>query len=99
VFRAARLTEAGDDETRARAAALARRDAAAVIGICSAIGALGGFFIPRALGASIKATGGAATAFAWFVVGYLICAALTWWHYRRTSFLAKQAPNLAHAKA
>jgi NNP family nitrate/nitrite transporter-like MFS transporter len=99
VFRAARLAAASDEETRVRAADLARRDAAAVIGICSAVGALGGFFIPRALGASIKATGGAATAFGWFVVGYVACAALTWWHYRRTSFLAKLAPNLAHANA
>jgi MFS transporter, NNP family, nitrate/nitrite transporter len=99
IFRAARLAGvSGDDET-ARAHQLARRDAAAVIGISSAIGALGGFFIPRTLGASIKATGGATTAFTWFFAGYIACVAITWWHYRRTSFLVKQVPSLAHANA
>jgi MFS transporter, NNP family, nitrate/nitrite transporter len=79
------------------APACARRDAAAVIGISSAIGALGGFLIPRALGESIKATGGAGTAFAIFVAGYVLCVATTWWYYLRASFLAKLAPSLARA--
>jgi NNP family nitrate/nitrite transporter-like MFS transporter len=77
----------------------ARRDGAAVIGISSAIGALGGFFIPRALGASIKATGGASHAFAWFLAGYALCVVTTWWFYRRSVFLVKLVPSLAHAKA
>jgi NNP family nitrate/nitrite transporter-like MFS transporter len=64
---------------------VARRQAAAVIGICAAIGALGGFFIPLVLSRSIKATGGPATAFAIFVVGYALCVAITWWFYRRSS--------------
>jgi NNP family nitrate/nitrite transporter-like MFS transporter len=76
IFRAAR----SDDKE-------ARRDAAAVIGISSAIGALGGFFIPRSLGASIKATGGAAHAFSWFLAGYLLCGFVTWWFYRRSRLL------------
>src|SRR5262249_33302014 len=64
IFRAESLRSAADgsigvDEAHARG----RRDSAAVIGISSAIGALGGFLIPRALGESIKATGGAGTAF------------------------------------
>jgi NNP family nitrate/nitrite transporter-like MFS transporter len=63
----------------------ARRQAAAVIGICAAIGALGAFFIPLILSRSIKATGGPATAFAIFVVGYAVCVAVTWWFYRRSS--------------
>jgi len=66
---------------------IARRQAAAVIGICSALGALGAFFIPQILGRSIKATGGPATAFAVFVVGYAVCVAVTWWHYRRAGLL------------
>jgi NNP family nitrate/nitrite transporter-like MFS transporter len=98
IFRASRLAAAGSHGPE-QAHQLARRDAAAAIGISSALGALGGFFIPRALGASIKATGGTATAFGWFLVGYLGCVAVTWWHYRRTRFLVKQVPSLAHANA
>jgi NNP family nitrate/nitrite transporter-like MFS transporter len=99
IFRAERLRGAVSDEDKARALGLARRDAAAVIGISSAIGALGGAFIPRSLGASIKATGGASHAFAWFLVGYVACVAITWWCYRRTTFLVKLVPSLAQAEA
>lgn len=70
-----------------QAAAYARRDAAAVIGISAAIGALGGFFIPKTLASSIKSTGSPATAFGIFVVGYLVFAATTWWCYRRSAML------------
>jgi NNP family nitrate/nitrite transporter-like MFS transporter len=99
IFRAERLRGVVGDEERVQALAFARRDAAAVIGISSAIGALGGFFIPRSLGASIKATGGAGSAFAWFLVGYVVCVAITWWCYRRTTFLVKLVPSLAQAEA
>ena len=77
----------------------ARRESAAVIGIASAVGALGGFFIPRALGASIKATGGASSAFAVFFACYFACVAITWWYYLRASFLVQRMPSLAHANA
>ncbi len=83
----------------ATAQAAARRESAAVIGICSAVGALGGFFIPRGLGASIKATGGATTALGVFLTCYLVCVAVTWWYYLRASFLVKRVPSLAHARA
>jgi NNP family nitrate/nitrite transporter-like MFS transporter len=99
IFRAERSRAAGSDGERSAALALARRDAAAVIGISSAVGALGGFFIPRTLGASIKATGGASYAFGWFLAGYVLCVAVTWWHYRRSSFLVKLLPSLARANA
>jgi len=95
IFRAESLRDFSGEEALARA----RRDSAAVIGISSAIGALGGFLIPRALGESIKATGGAGVAFGVFVVCYMLCVAVTWWYYLRSSFLAKLAPSLAHAKA
>jgi NNP family nitrate/nitrite transporter-like MFS transporter len=72
-------------------------DAAAVIGISSAIGALGGFFIPRSLGVSIKATGGAGHAFAWFLAGYALWAVITWWVYRRTRTVAQPVPAPAEA--
>ncbi|HEX4458322.1 MAG TPA: MFS transporter [Polyangia bacterium] len=98
IFRAERL--AGRSvATVADAHVEARRDSAAAIGIASAVGALGGFFIPRALGASVKATGGASAAFTVFLAGYFGCLLLTWWYYRRTSFLIARLPSLAHANA
>ena len=59
------------------------REAAAVLGFSSAIGAYGGFFIPRAFGASITHTGSAATAIVGFIVFYATCIAMTWWYYSR----------------
>ena len=76
----------------------ARRTSAAVIGFTSAIGACGGYLIPRSFGASIKATGGATTALSCFLVFYASCLALTWWNYTRTTFLARQMPSLAEAE-
>lgn len=60
-----------------------RREAAAVIGLSSAVGALGGFFVPQFFGASIRATGSPTPAFALFVAFYGTCLAMTWWHYLR----------------
>jgi MFS transporter, NNP family, nitrate/nitrite transporter len=100
IFRSQALQEAGEGrEERDRALARARRESAAVLGFSSAIGALGGYFIPRAFGASIKATGGAQAAMSCFVAYYAICFASTWWHYRRRSFLARLLPSLAQADA
>jgi NNP family nitrate/nitrite transporter-like MFS transporter len=62
---------------------VAGREGAAVIGLASAFGALGGFFIPRAFGASLKATNGLTTALTWFVLFYLTCIGLTFWYYLR----------------
>jgi NNP family nitrate/nitrite transporter-like MFS transporter len=97
IFRAESLGEVDERDPDAVADALrrARRDSAAVIGISSAVGALGAFFIPQLIGASIKATGGPAAALALFVTFYVTCLALTWWHYLRTSFLTRTAPSLA----
>jgi NNP family nitrate/nitrite transporter-like MFS transporter len=75
----------------------ARRDSAAAIGLSAAVGAVGGFFIPQFFGASIKATGGPAAALALFVAFYATCLAMTWWHYLRTTFLARVAPSLSGA--
>ncbi|HXU70553.1 MAG TPA: MFS transporter [Polyangia bacterium] len=98
IFRAQALAGASRDGAATAAAHLrARRDSAAVIGLASAVGALGGFFIPRALGASIHATGGPAAAFSAFLACYFFCVALTWWHYLRASFLVTRLPSLAHA--
>jgi NNP family nitrate/nitrite transporter-like MFS transporter len=83
----------------AEAMIVARRETAAVIGVVAAIGALGGYFIPRAFGASIKATGGATLAVSWFIAFYLTCVGTTWWCYLRRSFLTGRVPSLASAQA
>jgi MFS transporter, NNP family, nitrate/nitrite transporter len=101
IFRTERLREAegAGPEARNRAMTTARRDSAAVLGLSSAIGALGGYFIPRSFGASIKATGTPDTALSWFIAYYCLCIAMTWWYYRRTSFMTEWSPSLAGANA
>jgi NNP family nitrate/nitrite transporter-like MFS transporter len=61
----------------------APHEAAAVLGFAGAVGAYGGFFIPKAVGTSIAVTGSATAAIAVFVAFYLSCLAITWWHYGR----------------
>ncbi|MDO8598234.1 MAG: NarK family nitrate/nitrite MFS transporter [Sulfuricaulis sp.] len=61
----------------------ANKEAAAVLGFSSAIGAYGGFFIPMSYGISISMTGAAAAALYMFIVFYATCIAMTWWYYSR----------------
>jgi NNP family nitrate/nitrite transporter-like MFS transporter len=75
----------------------ARIESAAVLGFTSAIGACGGYLIPRSFGASIKDTGGPHLALELFLAFYVTCVVLTWWYYMRKSFLARRAPSLAEA--
>ena len=100
IFRAFHMRRA-DGEAGAQAEALqaARRETAAVIGVVAAIGALGGYFIPRAFGASIQATGTPLVALACFVAFYVTCVATTWWCYTRTSWFSQRLPSLASARA
>jgi NNP family nitrate/nitrite transporter-like MFS transporter len=58
-------------------------EAAAVLGFASAIGAYGGFFIPKSYGTAIAMTGSPAAALQVLVFFYFICIALTWWYYSR----------------
>lgn len=58
-------------------------EAAAVLGLASAIGAYGGFFIPKSFGTSIAFTGSPVAALLLFIAFYLSCIALTWWLYSR----------------
>ena len=67
------------------AAAEGRTRAAAVIGLAAAVGALGGFLIPRGFGMSISNTGGIDAALYTFIGGYVVCLAVTWWCYLRTT--------------
>jgi NNP family nitrate/nitrite transporter-like MFS transporter len=59
------------------------KEAAAVLGFASAIGAYGGFFIPKSYGTSIAMTGSPDSALYAFVLFYLTCIAVTWWYYSR----------------
>ena len=61
----------------------ANKEAAAVLGFSSAIGAYGGFFIPKAYGTSISMLGTPAGALYAFVVFYVTCVIVTWWYYSR----------------
>jgi MFS transporter, NNP family, nitrate/nitrite transporter len=97
IFRAQALLRVDHTDPQARAGALARarREGAAVIGITSAIGALGGFLIPQGFGTSISATGGIGTALTFFLGFYLLCSVLTWGYYLRRNGLAAQLPALS----
>jgi NNP family nitrate/nitrite transporter-like MFS transporter len=85
IFRRQHLAAVQGKGAEAERAALvnARRESAAVLGFTSAIGACGGFLIPRSFGASIKATGNAEAALLVFLLFYVSCVALTWWFYAR----------------
>jgi NNP family nitrate/nitrite transporter-like MFS transporter len=76
---AARRGEVADARVRREAS----REAAAVLGFTSAIGAYGGFFIPKSYGTSIALTGSPAAALGVFTLFYLSCAWITWWFYLR----------------
>jgi len=60
----------------------ANKEASAILGFSSAIGAYGGFIIPIAFGNAIK-SGSPQTALVQFLVFYVTCLALTWWFYFR----------------
>lgn len=72
----------GSDEQAMREAAT---DTAAALGFISAIGAIGGFFIPKAFGTSLALTGSPAGAMKVFLVFYIACVVLTWAVYGRKS--------------
>ncbi len=78
-----RLAEGRGSEALAQARKDAAKESAAVIGFVSAVAAYGAFFIPRAFGASMKATGSPAAALVGFVAVYVSCILITWWFYAR----------------
>jgi NNP family nitrate/nitrite transporter-like MFS transporter len=67
----------------AEAVKCGNKEAAAVLGFTSAVGAYGGFFIPKSYGSSIAMTGGPEAALYAFIVFYVTCIAMTWWYYAR----------------
>ncbi len=99
IFREAKLREAKGSGDAGRLAAIkaAAIESAAALGFIGAIGACGGYLIPRGFGTSIAATGGPHLALEIFLMFYASCVALTWWYYLRKNFLAQRAPSLAEA--
>jgi NNP family nitrate/nitrite transporter-like MFS transporter len=99
IFREEKLRTAGSGiEAKAAAMQAAGLESGTALGFIGAIGACGGYLIPRGFGASIAATGGPHLALEIFLTFYGTCLALTWWYYMRKSFLAKQSPSLAEAR-
>ncbi|MER1967649.1 NarK family nitrate/nitrite MFS transporter [Castellaniella sp. GW247-6E4] len=66
-----------------RAEAEGARESAAVLGFSGAMGAYGGFFIPKSFGTSIELTGSPYAALVFFVVFYVVSILVTWWYYAR----------------
>ncbi|MCG3189129.1 MAG: Nitrate/nitrite transporter NarK [Burkholderiaceae bacterium] len=85
IFQTQKLREAAPDNREAvqRATREGNTEAAAALGFAAAIAAYGGFFIPKSYGSSIALTGGPEAALVVFIVFYLLCIAVTWWHYAR----------------
>jgi NNP family nitrate/nitrite transporter-like MFS transporter len=69
-----------DADVATRAAAI---EAAAALGVASGIAAFGGFFIPKAYGTAVVATGGTEAALVLFLVFYLSCIAVAAWFRER----------------
>ncbi|AUH00576.1 NarK family nitrate/nitrite MFS transporter [Prodigiosinella confusarubida] len=84
IFRGLTLTRVkasgGSNEDAQRSAVT---DTAAALGFISAMGAIGGFFIPKAFGTSLELTGSPAGAMKIFVVFYAVCVLITWLCYGR----------------
>ena len=85
IFMTERQREAqGKGEAAQKQALLdAGKESAAVLGFSGAIGAYGGFFIPKSFGTAIDLTGSADAAFYCFIVFYVSCMLVTWWYYSR----------------
>jgi NNP family nitrate/nitrite transporter-like MFS transporter len=100
IFREEKLRTAGSGGGgRMLTMKLAGIESAAALGFIGAIGACGGYLIPRGFGASIAATGGPHLALEIFLLYYVTCIAVTWWYYMRRSFLAERLPSsLAEAR-
>jgi NNP family nitrate/nitrite transporter-like MFS transporter len=98
VFAARRRSAAGGDaDAQARVAREATLEGAAALGFASAIGAFGGFFIPKAYGTAVAVTGGTAAALWMFLLFYASCIAVTWLFYLRGTAAATESQQAARA--
>jgi MFS transporter, NNP family, nitrate/nitrite transporter len=100
IFREENLAKARRAGEVGRASALraANIESGAALGFIGAIGACGGYFIPRGFGASIAATGGPNVALGAYLAYYVICLVLTWQFYLRRSSAASGVTSLAEAR-
>ncbi len=78
-----RAAKGGDAAAQKQALQDAGKESAAVLGFSGAIGAYGGFFIPKSFGTSLEMTGSPDTALVCFIAFYLSCVLVTWWCYAR----------------
>jgi NNP family nitrate/nitrite transporter-like MFS transporter len=78
-----RKTQGQSDAAKKEGLHEAAKESAAVLGFAGAIGAYGGFFIPRSFGSSMSMTGSPNTALWCFIGFYALCAAVTWFCYAR----------------
>jgi MFS transporter, NNP family, nitrate/nitrite transporter len=100
IFREENLRKAmgSGDAGRALALQTASIESGAALGFIGAIGACGGYLIPRGFGASIAATGSPHLALAIYLAFYISCIVLTWRYYLRKTPLASGVPSLAEAR-
>ena len=84
IFLQERQQAAAKDAASQRQATLdGGKEAAAVLGFSGAVGAYGGFFIPKSFGTAIDLTGSPHAALWAFIVFYATCVAVTWFWYSR----------------
>lgn len=86
-----------DEAAVATATTVGRRNAAAAIGISSAVGAFGGVLIQQAFRISIEQTASIGSALIGLAVFYSVCVSLTWFCYMRRSVAVRLVPSLAGA--
>ncbi|RZU38471.1 NNP family nitrate/nitrite transporter-like MFS transporter [Fluviicoccus keumensis] len=78
-----RMAKGNKAVTRDQVLQNANKEAAAVLGFSGAIGAYGGFFIPKSYGTSIAIMGSPVGALYAFILFYATCLIVTWWFYSR----------------
>ena len=84
IFLQERQQAAARDAASQRQATLdGGKEAAAVLGFSGAVGAYGGFFIPKSFGTAIDLTGSPHAALWAFIIFYATCVAVTWFWYSR----------------
>ena len=77
-------------DERARQTAM---ESSGIVAFTSAIGAYGGFFIPKSYGSSIALTGSPIPALWVFMGFYCLCLCLTWFIYTRQGGLLHDIEN------
>jgi NNP family nitrate/nitrite transporter-like MFS transporter len=78
-----RAAKGKDDAAQRQATQDAGKESAAVLGFTGAIGAYGGFFIPKSFGTSLELTGSVNAALYCFIAFYVLCLLVTWAVYAR----------------